>query len=101
MRPASKFAYWNVDAKHSLVSQGYVHRVTQLFGTDVSIVISVALHVVFSTAYPRINELTRATWAFSTPEVQAWRACHQWLSPYLQPRCLSRYLLGIRPLHLE
>lgn len=74
MRPASKFAYWNVDAKHSLiVSQGYIHRVAQLFGTDVSIVISVALYVVFSTAYPRINDLTRATWAFSTPEVP-WRA---------------------------
>ncbi|KAG1733730.1 OPT oligopeptide transporter protein-domain-containing protein [Suillus lakei] len=59
---------------HLLRSSPRAVFVAQLFGSVVSIVISASLYVVFSTAYPCINDLTQTTCAFSVPEVQAWRA---------------------------
>ncbi|KAG2344573.1 hypothetical protein BDR05DRAFT_166734 [Suillus weaverae] len=48
--------------------------VAQLFGAVVSIFVSAGLYVVFSTAYPCINDLNHTTCAFPTPDVQSWRA---------------------------
>ncbi|KAG1718510.1 OPT oligopeptide transporter protein-domain-containing protein [Suillus paluster] len=48
--------------------------VAQLCGAVVSIFVSAGLYVVFSTAYPCINDLDHTTCPFSTPSVQAWRA---------------------------
>ncbi|KAG2131670.1 OPT oligopeptide transporter protein-domain-containing protein [Suillus clintonianus] len=59
---------------HLLRSSPRAVFVAQLLGSVVSIVVSASLYVVFSTAYPCINDLTHTTCAFSTPEVQSWRA---------------------------
>ncbi|KAF9239494.1 hypothetical protein BU15DRAFT_61998 [Melanogaster broomeanus] len=48
--------------------------VAQLFGAIVSIFMAAGLYVVFSTAYPCINDLSYATCPFPTPDVQSWRA---------------------------
>ncbi|KAJ8592372.1 OPT superfamily oligopeptide transporter [Rhizopogon salebrosus TDB-379] len=48
--------------------------IAQLWGAVVSIFISAGLYVVFSTAYPCINDLSHTTCAFPTPDVQSWRA---------------------------
>ncbi|KAF8841628.1 OPT superfamily oligopeptide transporter [Paxillus ammoniavirescens] len=48
--------------------------VAQLFGAIVSIFMSAGLYVVFSTAYPCINDLSYTTCPFPTPDVQSWRA---------------------------
>ncbi|KAF8432214.1 OPT oligopeptide transporter protein-domain-containing protein [Boletus edulis BED1] len=46
----------------------------QLCGAIVSIFMSAGVYVVFSTAYPCINDLKYATCSFPTPDVQSWRA---------------------------
>ncbi|KAG2344576.1 OPT superfamily oligopeptide transporter [Suillus weaverae] len=48
--------------------------VAQLCGAVVSIFMASGLYVVFSTAYPCINDLSYTTCAFPTPDVQSWRA---------------------------
>ncbi|KAG0706280.1 OPT oligopeptide transporter protein-domain-containing protein, partial [Suillus ampliporus] len=48
--------------------------VAQLCGAVVSIFMAAGLYVVFSTAYPCINDLSYTTCAFPTPDVQSWRA---------------------------
>ncbi|KAG6375317.1 OPT oligopeptide transporter protein-domain-containing protein [Boletus reticuloceps] len=45
----------------------------QLCGAIVSIFMSAGVYVVFSTAYPCINDLKYATCSFPTPDVQSWR----------------------------
>jgi len=48
--------------------------IAQLWGAVVSVFISAGLYIVFSTAYPCINDLSHTTCAFATPDVQSWRA---------------------------
>jgi uncharacterized oligopeptide transporter (OPT) family protein len=48
--------------------------VAQLCGAVVSIFMASGLYVVFSTAYPCINNLNYTTCAFPAPDVQSWRA---------------------------
>ncbi|KAG1800107.1 OPT oligopeptide transporter protein-domain-containing protein [Suillus subaureus] len=48
--------------------------VAQLCGAVVSIFMAAGLYVVFSTAYPCINNLNYTTCAFPAPDVQSWRA---------------------------
>ncbi|KAG2151124.1 OPT oligopeptide transporter protein-domain-containing protein [Suillus bovinus] len=48
--------------------------VAQLCGAVVSIFMAAGLYVVFSTAYPCINDLSYATCSFPAPDVQSWRA---------------------------
>ncbi|KAG1791105.1 OPT oligopeptide transporter protein-domain-containing protein [Suillus plorans] len=48
--------------------------VAQLCGAVVSIFMAAGLYVVFSTAYPCINDLSYTTCAFPAPDVQSWRA---------------------------
>ncbi|KAG1732694.1 OPT oligopeptide transporter protein-domain-containing protein [Suillus paluster] len=59
---------------HLLRSSPKAVFVAQLFGAVVSIFVSAGLYVVFSTAYPCINDLNHTTCAFPTPDVQSWRA---------------------------
>ncbi|KAG1866068.1 hypothetical protein F4604DRAFT_1683050 [Suillus subluteus] len=58
---------------HIIRSSPKVVFFAQLFGAEVSNVISASLYAVFSTIYPCINDLAYMTCAFSTPGVQAWR----------------------------
>ena len=46
---------------------------SQLCGAIVSIFMAAGVYVVFSTAYPCINDLTYTTCSFPTPDVQSWR----------------------------
>ncbi|KAF8552612.1 OPT superfamily oligopeptide transporter [Imleria badia] len=46
----------------------------QLCGAIVSIFMAAGVYVVFSTAYPCINDLGYVTCSFPTPDVQSWRA---------------------------
>ncbi|KAJ8592368.1 OPT superfamily oligopeptide transporter [Rhizopogon salebrosus TDB-379] len=46
----------------------------QLTGAIVSIFMAAGIYVVFSTAYPCINDLSYTTCSFPTPDVQSWRA---------------------------
>ncbi|KAF8841630.1 OPT superfamily oligopeptide transporter [Paxillus ammoniavirescens] len=46
----------------------------QLCGAIVSIFMAAGVYVVFSTAYPCINDLSYTTCSFPTPDVQSWRA---------------------------
>lgn len=46
---------------------------SQLCGAIVSIFMAAGVYVVFSTAYPCINNLGYATCSFPTPDVQSWR----------------------------
>jgi len=46
----------------------------QLCGAVVSVFMAAGVYVVFSTAYPCINNLGYTTCSFPTPDVQAWRA---------------------------
>ncbi|KAF9239493.1 OPT oligopeptide transporter protein-domain-containing protein [Melanogaster broomeanus] len=46
----------------------------QLCGAIVSIFMAAGIYVVFSTAYPCINDLSYTTCSFPTPDVQSWRA---------------------------
>ncbi|KAH0839377.1 OPT oligopeptide transporter protein-domain-containing protein [Lanmaoa asiatica] len=46
----------------------------QLCGAIVSIFMAAGVYVVFSTAYPCINDLAYTTCSFPTPDVQSWRA---------------------------
>ncbi|OJA20547.1 hypothetical protein AZE42_07075 [Rhizopogon vesiculosus] len=46
----------------------------QLVGAIVSIFMAAGIYVVFSTAYPCINDLSYTTCSFPTPDVQSWRA---------------------------
>ncbi|KAG1821375.1 OPT oligopeptide transporter protein-domain-containing protein [Suillus variegatus] len=46
----------------------------QLTGAIVSIFMAAGVYIVFSTAYPCINDLTYTTCSFPTPDVQSWRA---------------------------
>ncbi|EGN94830.1 hypothetical protein SERLA73DRAFT_114279 [Serpula lacrymans var. lacrymans S7.3] len=46
----------------------------QSCGAIVSIFMSAGIYVVFSTAYPCINDLSYTTCSFPTPDVQSWRA---------------------------
>ncbi|KAG1838579.1 OPT oligopeptide transporter protein-domain-containing protein [Suillus subalutaceus] len=48
--------------------------VAQLCGAVVSIFMAAGLYVVFSTAYPCINDLSYLTCTFPAPDVQSWRA---------------------------
>jgi uncharacterized oligopeptide transporter (OPT) family protein len=50
----------------------------QLTGAIVSIFMSAGVYIVFSTAYPCINDLSYTTCSFPIPDVQAWR-----VGPYL------------------
>ncbi|KAG0709867.1 OPT oligopeptide transporter protein-domain-containing protein [Suillus ampliporus] len=59
---------------HLLGSSPKAVFIAQLFGAVVSIFVSAGLYVVFSTAYPCINDLNYTTCAFPAPDVQAWRA---------------------------
>lgn len=56
----------------------------QLTGAIVSIFMAAGVYVVFSTAYPCINDLSYTTCSFPTPDVQSWRVglfgCHTILS---------------------
>ncbi|KAG0694195.1 OPT oligopeptide transporter protein-domain-containing protein [Suillus ampliporus] len=74
--PYIKQVLQNKDLKttHLLRSSPKAVFVAQLFGAVVSIFVSAGLYVVFSTAYPCINDLSYTTCAFPTPDVQAWRA---------------------------
>ena len=45
----------------------------QLCGAIVSIFMAAGVYVVFSTAYPCINDLAYTTCSFPTPDVQSWR----------------------------
>lgn len=45
----------------------------QLTGAIVSIFMAAGVYIVFSTAYPCINDLTYTTCSFPTPDVQSWR----------------------------
>lgn len=45
----------------------------QLCGAIVSVFMAAGVYVVFSTAYPCINDLAYATCSFPTPDVQSWR----------------------------
>ncbi|KAG9309763.1 OPT oligopeptide transporter protein-domain-containing protein [Chiua virens] len=47
---------------------------SQLCGAIVSIFMAAGVYVVFSTAYPCINDLSYTTCSFPTPDVQSWRA---------------------------
>jgi hypothetical protein len=46
----------------------------QLTGAIVSIFMAAGVYVVFSTAYPCINDLSYTTCSFPTPDVLSWRA---------------------------
>lgn len=46
----------------------------QLTGAIVSVFMAAGVYVVFSTAYPCINDLSYTTCSFPTPDVQSWRA---------------------------
>lgn len=45
----------------------------QLVGAIVSIFMAAGIYVVFSTAYPCINDLSYTTCSFPIPDVQSWR----------------------------
>ncbi|KAG1732693.1 OPT oligopeptide transporter protein-domain-containing protein [Suillus paluster] len=59
---------------HLLRASPWAVFVAQLCGAVVSIFMASGLYVVFSTAYPCINDLSYTTCAFPTPDVQSWRA---------------------------
>ncbi|KAH7928026.1 PMSR-domain-containing protein [Leucogyrophana mollusca] len=59
---------------HLLRASPWAVFIAQLYGAIVSIFMSAGLYVVFSTAYPCINDLSYTTCPFPAPDVQAWRA---------------------------
>ncbi|OJA20544.1 hypothetical protein AZE42_07076 [Rhizopogon vesiculosus] len=59
---------------HLLGASPWAVFVAQLCGAVVSIFMAAGLYVVFSTAYPCINDLSYTTCTFPTPDVQSWRA---------------------------
>jgi OPT family oligopeptide transporter len=64
----------DLKATHLLRASPKAVFVAQLCGAIVSIFMASGLYVVFSTAYPCINDLSYTTCAFPTPDVQSWRA---------------------------
>ncbi|KZT55026.1 hypothetical protein CALCODRAFT_556618 [Calocera cornea HHB12733] len=59
---------------HLLGASPRVQLYSQMVGTLVSIFLSAGMYVVFTKAYPCINELTTTTCSFPAPDVGAWRA---------------------------
>ncbi|CCM06293.1 uncharacterized protein FIBRA_08544 [Fibroporia radiculosa] len=59
---------------HLLGASPRVQLYAQCAGALVSIFLSTAMYVVFSTAYPCINTLSTTTCSFPAPDVAAWRA---------------------------
>lgn len=59
---------------HLLSASPRVQLYSQCCGALVSIFLSSAMYVVFSTAYPCINKLSTEKCSFPAPDVSAWRA---------------------------
>ncbi|PCH38834.1 OPT oligopeptide transporter [Wolfiporia cocos MD-104 SS10] len=59
---------------HLLGASPRVQLYSQCCGALVSIFLSAAMYVVFSTAYPCINTLSSSKCTFPAPDVSAWRA---------------------------
>lgn len=65
----------DLKAAHLLRSSPKAVFYGQLCGAIVSIFISAGVYVVFSSAYPCINNISYETCSFPIPDVQAWRVC--------------------------
>lgn len=63
----------DLKTSHLLRSSPKAIFVGQLTGAIVSIFMAAGIYVVFSTAYPCINDLSYTTCSFPTPDVQSWR----------------------------
>ncbi|KIJ08156.1 hypothetical protein PAXINDRAFT_164509 [Paxillus involutus ATCC 200175] len=66
----------------------------QLCGAIVSIFMAAGVYVVFSTAYPCINNLSYTTCSFQTPDVQSWRVCGRYCNCDSLPGYISTYPLA-------
>ncbi|KAH7882089.1 OPT oligopeptide transporter protein-domain-containing protein [Phlebopus sp. FC_14] len=64
----------DLKASHLLRASPKAVFCAQLCGAVISIFMAAGIYVVFSTAYPCINDLSYTTCSFPTPDVQSWRA---------------------------